>query len=71
MRFYSPRSTLAPAYMPLNATLFDLRLGHIKTLKDGNTKNTIAKGALINFTSQINNSNLTLFFSYRNMGKIF
>lgn len=30
-----------------------------------NTKNTIAKGALINFTSQINNSNLTLFFSYR------
>ena len=30
-----------------------------------NTKNTIAKGALINFTSQINNSNITLFFSYR------
>jgi len=30
-----------------------------------NTKNTFAKGALLNFTSTINNSNLTLFVSYR------
>jgi hypothetical protein len=30
-----------------------------------NTKNTFAKGALINFTSYVNNSNLTLFVSYR------
>ena len=30
-----------------------------------NTKNTFAKGALLNFTTSINNSNLTLFVSYR------
>jgi hypothetical protein len=30
-----------------------------------NTKNTFAKGILLNFTSTINNSNLTLFVSYR------
>jgi hypothetical protein len=30
-----------------------------------NTKNTFAKGALINYTSQINNTNITLFASYR------
>jgi hypothetical protein len=30
-----------------------------------NTKNTFAKGVLINFTSYINNSNITLFVSYR------
>jgi len=30
-----------------------------------NTKNTFAKGALINFTSYVNNSNMTLFVSYR------
>lgn len=30
-----------------------------------NTKNTFAKGALINFTSTVNNSNVTLFMSFR------
>jgi hypothetical protein len=30
-----------------------------------NTKNTFAKGALINFTSSVNNSNITLFMSFR------
>jgi len=30
-----------------------------------NTKNTFAKGALVNYTSQINNTNITLFTSYR------
>lgn len=30
-----------------------------------NTKNTFAKGALLNYTSQINNTNITLFASYR------
>jgi hypothetical protein len=30
-----------------------------------NTKNTFAKGALVNYTSQINNTNITLFASYR------
>jgi hypothetical protein len=30
-----------------------------------NTKNTFAKGALINFTSTVNNSNITLFMSFR------
>lgn len=30
-----------------------------------NTKNTFAKGALINFTSKVNNSNITLFMSFR------
>ena len=30
-----------------------------------NTKNTFAKGALINFTSAVNNSNITLFMSFR------
>lgn len=30
-----------------------------------NTKNTFAKGVLLNFTTSINNSNLTLFVSYR------
>lgn len=30
-----------------------------------NTKNTFAKGVLLNYTSTINNSNLTLFVSYR------
>jgi len=30
-----------------------------------NTKNTFAKGALINFTSSVNNSNVTLFMSFR------
>lgn len=30
-----------------------------------NTKNTFAKGLLINFTSYINNSNITMFMSYR------
>ena len=38
-----------------------------------NTKNTFAKGALINFTSYVNNSNITLFVSYRhkNLTSIF
>ena len=30
-----------------------------------NTKNTFAKGALVNYTSQVNNTNITLFASYR------
>lgn len=30
-----------------------------------NTKNTFAKGALINFTSAVNNTNVTLFLSFR------
>lgn len=30
-----------------------------------NTKNTFAKGALINFTSHVNNTNVTLFVSFR------
>ena len=30
-----------------------------------NTKNTFAKGALINYTSSVNNSNVTLFMSFR------
>lgn len=30
-----------------------------------NTKNTFAKGALINFTSKVNNSNVTFFMSFR------
>ena len=30
-----------------------------------NTKNTFAKGALVNYTSQINNTNITLFAAYR------
>lgn len=35
------------------------------SIVSSNTKNTFAKGALINFTSYINNSNVTLFVSYR------
>jgi hypothetical protein len=30
-----------------------------------NTKNTFAKGALLNYTSQVNNTNITFFTSYR------
>jgi len=43
-----------PSQFKLNASLIS-----------SNTKNTFAKGALINFTSYVNNSNVTLFVSYR------
>jgi len=35
------------------------------SITKANTKNTFVKGALLNFTSAINNSNLTLFAAYR------
>lgn len=35
------------------------------SIVSSNTKNTFAKGVLVNFTSYINNSNITLFVSYR------
>jgi hypothetical protein len=50
----SSASGVDPTQVRINASIIS-----------SNTKNTIAKGALINFTSQINNSNITLFFSYR------
>ena len=43
-----------PSQFKLNASIIS-----------SNTKNTFAKGALINFTSYVNNSNVTLFVSYR------
>ena len=50
----SSASGMDPTQVKINASIIS-----------SNTKNTIAKGALVNFTSQINNSNVTLFFSYR------
>jgi hypothetical protein len=50
----SSANAIDPTQVKINASIIT-----------SNTKNTIAKGALINFTSQVNNSNLTLFFSYR------
>jgi hypothetical protein len=50
----SSANAIDPTQVKINASIIT-----------SNTKNTIAKGALINFTSQINNSNITLFFSYR------
>ena len=38
------------------------------SITKANTKNTFVKGALLNFTSSINNSNLTLFSAYRVKG---
>jgi len=35
------------------------------SIMSSNTKNTFAKGVLLNYTSQINNTNITLFASYR------
>jgi hypothetical protein len=50
----SSANGMDPTQVKINASIIN-----------SNTKNTKAKGALVNFTSQINNSNITLFYSYR------